>query len=79
LERRRAANDPWMWALHDDQVATSMLSDFGNDETKDQGEDLNADGTSSMSKEGLKVADLEAEARKNTELFAPDQSSIRDV
>jgi hypothetical protein len=79
LERRRAANDPWMWALHDDQVATSMLSDFGNDETKDQVKDLNADGTSSMSNEGLKIAGLEAEARKNTELFAPDQSSIRDV
>jgi hypothetical protein len=79
LERRRAANDPWMWALHDDQVATSMLSDFGNDETKDQVKDLNADGTSSMSKEGLKVAGLEAEARKNTELFAPEQSSIRDA
>jgi Histidine phosphatase superfamily (branch 1) len=26
LERRRAANDPWMWALHSDQVAPSMLN-----------------------------------------------------
>jgi 2,3-bisphosphoglycerate-dependent phosphoglycerate mutase len=29
LERRRAANDPWLWALHDHQVATSLLSDEG--------------------------------------------------
>jgi 2,3-bisphosphoglycerate-dependent phosphoglycerate mutase len=26
LERRRAANDPWLWALHDHQVTESMLS-----------------------------------------------------
>jgi len=25
LERRRAANDPWLWALHDHQVAASLL------------------------------------------------------
>jgi hypothetical protein len=79
LERRRAANDPWMWALHDDQVATSMLSDFGNDETKDQADNQNGDETSPTKKKSLKVADLEAEARKNTELFAPDQSATKDL
>ncbi|KAG7371882.1 phosphoglyceromutase [Nitzschia inconspicua] len=67
LERRRAANDPWMWALHDDQVATSMLSD------REQPEQANSEkfGT----EEQLRVPELEEEARKNTELFAPDQST----
>lgn len=31
LERRRAANDPWLWALHDHQVARSMLVADGDD------------------------------------------------
>jgi 2,3-bisphosphoglycerate-dependent phosphoglycerate mutase len=63
LERRRAANDPWMWALHDHQVKASMLE--GNTGIVD--EPNNGEATS-------KEDDLEAlkeEARKNTELFAP--------
>lgn len=55
LERRRAANDPWLWALHDHQVAESML-------VKDQGEEEFADG------EGL--AGLEEEAKHNTQVFS---------
>ncbi|CAB9501872.1 3-bisphosphoglycerate-dependent phosphoglycerate mutase [Seminavis robusta] len=56
LERRRAANDPWLWALHDDQVARSML--VGREEesgAKEKIEDL---------------ADMAKEALKNTELFS---------
>lgn len=54
LERRRAANDPWLWALHDHQVARSML--VGGVE-EDQG-----------TPEGL--VGLEEEAKQNTELFS---------
>jgi len=32
LERRRAANDPWLWALHDHQVARSMLIEPDEDD-----------------------------------------------
>jgi 2,3-bisphosphoglycerate-dependent phosphoglycerate mutase len=67
LERRRAANDPWMWALHDDQVATSMLYGSTNDVLGGEDELRPKD-------EALSVEELEAEARKNTELFAPGQS-----
>mmetsp|Transcript_15287 Transcript_15287/g.28543 ORF Transcript_15287/g.28543 Transcript_15287/m.28543 type:complete len:409 (+) Transcript_15287:96-1322(+) len=74
LERRRAANDPWTWALHDDQVATSML--YGS---SDNQEDLILqEGQKQSSGDDLKVEELEALARKNTELFAPGQS-IRDA
>lgn len=38
LERRRAANDPWLWALRDEQVAESMLE--GVDGTKQQQKDM---------------------------------------
>jgi bisphosphoglycerate-dependent phosphoglycerate mutase family 1 len=55
LERRRAANDPYLWALRDDQVARHMLLDDGS---QDQG-----------SLEGLEG--IEAEAARNTELFSP--------
>jgi 2,3-bisphosphoglycerate-dependent phosphoglycerate mutase len=54
LERRRAANDPWLWALHDYQVAESMLV---NDEVDDDGKDE-------------KLAGMEEEAKQNTELFS---------
>lgn len=61
LERRRAANDPWVWALRNDQVATSMLNATVTDNTVPS------------------VEELEEEARKNTELFAPGQTdSMRD-
>jgi len=56
LERRRAANDPWLWALHDHQVARSMLVE---DEPEQDGED---------EAEGLEG--LEQEAKHNTEVFS---------
>lgn len=55
LERRRAANDPWLWALHDEQVAPSML--VGRDE------DVGAE-------EGEGLVGVEEEAARNTEIFA---------
>ena len=55
LERRRAANDPWVWALHDHQVARSLLID---EDTLDE------DG------DGEGMAGLEEEARHNTEVFS---------
>jgi 2,3-bisphosphoglycerate-dependent phosphoglycerate mutase len=55
LERRRAANDPWLWALHDEQVARSMLV---GDEADDEG-----------ALEGMEG--LAEEAVRNTELFSP--------
>ena len=39
LERRRAANDPWLWALHDNQVARSMLVGEDDDEGPLEGMD----------------------------------------
>jgi len=55
LERRRAANDPWLWALHDNEVAQSMLvKDEGQDERPLEGMD-----------------GLVEEAARNTELFSP--------
>jgi 2,3-bisphosphoglycerate-dependent phosphoglycerate mutase len=66
LERRRAANDPWMWALHDDQVATSMLYGSASEENEQD---------EAQSKNKVSVEELEAEARKNTELFAPGQTA----
>ena len=63
LERRRAANDPWMWALHDHQVAVSML----------EGSNVASNSDDMTETEGLEG--LEEEARKNTELFAPEQRS----
>ena len=58
LERRRQANDPWLWALHDDQVAKSMLVEDGTED--DDGGVANAEELSIMA----------AEASKNTDLFA---------
>jgi 2,3-bisphosphoglycerate-dependent phosphoglycerate mutase len=57
LERRRTANDPWLWALHDYQVAESMLV---NDEVDDDD-----DGKGDF-------AGMEQEAKNNTELFSSD-------
>ena len=54
LERRRAANDPWLWALHDHQVAESLLIDV------DEKEDGSGEG----------MEGLEEEARHNTEVFS---------
>lgn len=58
LERRRAANDPWVWALHDDQVAESMLLEEDNIDTSEVDEQ----------REGLEG--VEEEAKHNTEVFS---------
>ena len=55
LERRRAANDPYLWALHDNEVTHSML--FGDKE-----------GVPEFEPEGM--SGLEEEAKRNTELFS---------
>lgn len=60
LERRRAANDPWLWALHDDQVDKSML--VVNEE--EEKESFNAQERLGDLKEMAK------EALENTELFS---------
>ena len=65
LERRRAANDPWLWALHDDQVARTMLmKDVGTDDENEKdetpGEDVDA----------VDLKEMAQEALENTELFA---------
>jgi len=55
LERRRAANDPYLWALHDEQVARDLL--INENEMEDGGDE-----------EGL--VGVEEEARHNTEIFS---------
>ena len=62
LERRRAANDPWLWALHDNQVARSMLV---GDESDDEGPFEGMGG-------------LAQEAARNTELFSPSSRKGSD-
>jgi 2,3-bisphosphoglycerate-dependent phosphoglycerate mutase len=57
LERRRATNDPWLWALHDHQVTNSML--VSNDED---------DGDTDTDEQGMEG--LVADAKENTELFS---------
>ena len=59
LERRRAANDPWLWALHDDQVAKSLLVQDGEN-----------DGSSTLDKSINDLKDMAMEARQNTKLFS---------
>jgi 2,3-bisphosphoglycerate-dependent phosphoglycerate mutase len=74
LERRRAANDPWLWALHDDQVSPGML--LVNGEVGGSGRPARdgpspgggEDGAPGGAPEG--TDGLEAEARHNTETFA---------
>ena len=61
LERRRAANDPWLWALHDNQVSRSLLVDDG---TSDEGEFQEEEEEESLD-------GIEAEAAHNTQLFSP--------
>jgi 2,3-bisphosphoglycerate-dependent phosphoglycerate mutase len=56
LERRRAANDPFLWALHDHEVTEKML--FGSNENIM--EDREPEGLNG----------LEEEAKRNTELFS---------
>lgn len=58
LERRRSANDPWLWALHDEQVARSMLvegdTESGDDNVPDPDE----------------LSQMVAEASENTNIFS---------
>lgn len=61
LERRRQANDPWLWALHDDQVAGSMLLEDG---TRSEENEANAE----------ELAEMTQEASKNTDLFTSGHS-----
>ena len=56
LERRRAANDPYLWALRDEQVARHMLLDDGMEDQATQSHRLNG---------------IEEEVVKNTKLFSP--------
>jgi 2,3-bisphosphoglycerate-dependent phosphoglycerate mutase len=56
LERRRAANDPWLWALHDHQVERSMLVAPNEDNEE---ADLSADAEA--------LEGMEQEAKQNTE------------
>lgn len=77
-ERRRAANDPWLWALRDEQVAPSML--VGNDDddagvelgagliTKDTGTTVETTNLEKEEPEGLDG--IEDEAKRNTKLFS---------
>jgi 2,3-bisphosphoglycerate-dependent phosphoglycerate mutase len=57
LERRRAANDPLLWALDDHQVTKSMLLNGSNDD-----ED--------MEDEAVDMEGHEEEAKRNTELYS---------
>lgn len=61
LERRRAANDPFLWALYDHQVASSML--VGNNSTE-AAPSKKVDAVA----EGL--AGIEEEAKRNTQLYS---------
>ena len=64
LERRRAANDPWLWALHDEQVASSML-------LKDDGSKGGADSAEFDAMERMEdLKEMAQEALENTELFS---------
>lgn len=66
LERRRAANDPWLWALHDDQVAKSMLIGDGGE-----------DGAPGVTESVEDLADMAKEALANTKLFSKVTSEDR--
>ena len=62
LERRRAANDPFLWALHDHEVTEQMLFGRGSGNEMEQFVDQQREP------EGLNG--LEEEAKRNTELFS---------
>jgi len=63
LERRRAANDPWLWALRDEQVDVSLLD--GETET-----------TSPDAVDPRQQIEMDEEARRNTELFSENIGSL---
>jgi 2,3-bisphosphoglycerate-dependent phosphoglycerate mutase len=60
LERRPAANDPWLWALHDHQVEESMLLGGGGVRENNMSEGDDGEG----------LVGLEEEAKHNTEVFS---------
>jgi len=62
LERRRAANDPWLWALHDDQVTSSMLEDSNGDG--------DGEGLADLNENAENLAEMAKEALENTQLFS---------
>eukprot|EP00471_Norrisiella_sphaerica_P009701 CAMPEP_0184496150 /NCGR_PEP_ID=MMETSP0113_2-20130426/33234_1 /TAXON_ID=91329 /ORGANISM="Norrisiella sphaerica, Strain BC52" /LENGTH=414 /DNA_ID=CAMNT_0026882663 /DNA_START=116 /DNA_END=1359 /DNA_ORIENTATION=- len=66
LERRRAANDPWLWALYDHQVDKSML--VGDAETAGATREGEDDGERDEAADGFDG--IEEEAKMNTELFS---------
>ena len=83
LERRRAANDPWLWALHDHQVGQDMLL-YGSD-TSDEFAAKDLDAAKDEEEERSSITDmenaaavaetmdeLEKEAEENTKLFSPN-------
>ena len=63
LERRRAANDPFLWALHDHEVTEQMLHGNANNDME-----RFIDPQQQREPEGLNG--LEEEAKRNTELFS---------
>jgi 2,3-bisphosphoglycerate-dependent phosphoglycerate mutase len=75
LERRRAANDPWLWALHDDQVPPSML--LVNASQDGAGMAQNAGMTRDVVPEGMQG--VEDEAKHNTEVFAASSFTVKPV
>jgi 2,3-bisphosphoglycerate-dependent phosphoglycerate mutase len=66
LERRRAANDPFVWALHDHEVTEQML--FGTSNTIANEMEHFIHQQPPREPEGLNG--LEEEAKRNTELFS---------
>jgi Histidine phosphatase superfamily (branch 1) len=71
LERRRAANDPWLWALHDEQVARSMLL---KDDDSEEGESKTEFDLEERAED---LREMAQEALENTELFSKVASKDR--
>jgi 2,3-bisphosphoglycerate-dependent phosphoglycerate mutase len=69
LERRRAANDPFLWALHDHEVSCRMLVGDEQPMTTVNGSDMTPEG----------LEGLEEEAKRNTELFSSTLMGIDAV
>jgi bisphosphoglycerate-dependent phosphoglycerate mutase family 1 len=87
LERRRAANDPWLWALHDHQVATSLLNGTTTTTTSSSinGNAMNGNTTQNVDAdceevvvEGLQGSEDEGRM-KNTELYSPGQTASSQI
>jgi hypothetical protein len=81
LERRRAANDPWLWALHDDQVSKSMLEDNNTNNNNKGDSEGEGDSTNGLEESAQDLVDMAKEALENTELFSTTTSisSARDA